>query len=393
MNGCASRLIGFTKRRLFLSWKSSTSGRRLGLMLSVAALVVLCSLVFVACGEGETATTQASDTTTGAATSVGAADGQVYEFKLSLHNPDGSVEDQFCDAWAQKVDEATDGRVKVTVFPGAVLGNPADGLTMVKTGICDILWSFTGFFPAEFKANSVLSLPLLLPGTSQENTAVFWDLIESRPEILEEFEDQSLKLLEFHAGPTAILGSNKLVASVDDLKNLQLRVGGGPLTDAVVAWGVSPIAMPPTDLYESLQKNVIDGYIFDPAGVLAYKAYEPVEYFLDLPFNANPLFTVMNLDKWNQLPADLQELVTSVSGRLASDEFAEMQDASTAELWAAVEEAGKTITVPTQEVMAGFQPGADEAISKWVEEKSADGIDADGLVRAVGELVEKNVKE
>jgi len=44
-------------------------------------------------------------------------------------------------------------------------------------------------------------------------------------------------------------------------------------------------------------------------------------------------------------------------------------------------------------VMAGFQPGADEAISKWVEEKSADGIDADGLVRAVGELVEKNVKE
>ena len=378
---------------------SGPFGCKLGLVVGLAVVLVLCAAALVACGEDESTTTEApattlgTDTTAGPATTAAAADDQVYEFKLSLHNPADSPEDQFFDAWAQKVDEATDGRVKVTVFPGAVLGNPTDGLTMVQTGICDILWSYTGFFPAEFKANSVLSLPLLLPGTAQENTAVFWDLVESRPEILEEFESLNLKLLVYSAGPTAILGSNKLVASVDDLKNLQLRVGGGPLTDAVTAWGATPIAMPPTDLYESLQKNVIDGYIFDPAGVLPYKVYEPVDYFLDLPFNANPLFTVMNLDKWNQLPADLQEVMMTLAGHTASDEFAKVHDTSTGELWSIVEELGRTITPATEEIIAGFQPGADEAIAKWETEKTADGIDAAGLVGAVEELVQKNVKK
>ncbi len=360
-------------------------------MLSVVAILVVFALLFVACGGDETATTQAPGDTSGTTTAA-PVDGKVYEFKLSLHNPADSVEDQALKAWAKNVEEATGGQVKITVFPGSVLGNPTDGLTMVQTGICDILWSYTGFFK-EFKATSVLGLPLLLPGTAVENTGVFWDLVESRPEILAEFEGLKLKVLEFHAGPAAILGSNKSVTSVDGFKNLKMRVGGGPLTDAVVNWGGSPVAMPPTDLYESLQKNVIEGYIFDPAGVVAYKAYEPVDHFLDLPFNANPLFTVMNLDKWNDLPADLQEKITSVSGRTASEVFAAAQDASTAELWSVVKDAGKTVTVATDDVIAGFQPGADKAIAKWADAMAADGVqDPSGLVDAVRAFVQKNVK-
>jgi len=360
-------------------------------MLSVVAILVVFALLFVACGGDETATTQAPGDTSGTTTAA-PVDGKVYEFKLSLHNPADSVEDQALKAWAKNVEEATGGQVKITVFPGSVLGNPTDGLTMVQTGICDILWSYTGFFK-EFKATSVLGLPLLLPGTAVENTAVFWDLVESRPDILAEFDGLKLKVLEFHAGPTAILGSNKSVTSVDGFKNLKMRVGGGPLTDALVNWGGSPVAMPPTDLYEALQKNVIEGYIFDPAGVLPYKVYEPVDHFLDLPFNANPLFTVMNLDKWNELPADLQEKIRSVSGRTASDAFAQVHDASTAKLWSVVKDLNKTVTVATDDVIAGFQPGADKAIAKWADAMAADGVqDPSGLVDAVRAFVQKNVK-
>lgn len=385
MNRFNSPHTGSRKRNGPLSMRSGPHGRGLGLMLSLAAILVLCALVFVACGESETATTQAQGA------SGESTDGKVYEFKLSLHNPADSPEDQFLKAWAQQVQEATGGQVKVTVFPGSVLGNPTDGLTMVQTGICDILWSYTGFFQ-EFRATSVLGLPLLLPGTALENTAVFWDLIESRPDIVDEFEGLKLKLLEFHAGPAAILGAHKSVTSADDFKALKVRVGGGPLTDAVVSWGGSPVAMPPTDLYEALQKNVIEGFIFDPAGVLPYKVYEPVDYFLDLPFSANPLFTVMNLDKWNELPADLQDKIMSVSGRSASEAFATAQDVSTAELWSIVKDADKTLTVATDEVIAGFQPGADEAIAKWAQEKAAAGVDATGLVEAVRALTQKDAQ-
>ncbi len=386
MNGRSNR-FGLLKNRVTCSLaRPRRGGAWCGLLACLVAVLVLLAVGIVGCGEDEAVTTQAPVTT------AALADGEVYEFKLSLHNPADSPEDQFFDGWAEEVEEATNGRVKITVFPGAVLGSPTDGLTMVQTGVCDILWSFTGFFPAEFKATSSLALPLLLPGSAQENTVVYWDVIESRPEILEEFDNLGLKLLEIHAGPTAILGGNKPVTSVDDLMNFKVRVGGGPLTDAVVAWGGSPIAMPPNELYESLQKNVIDGYIFDPAGVLPYKVYEPVDYFLDLPFSANPLFTVMNQDKWNQLPADLQEIMMSLIGRAPSYAFAEVQDGSTAELWAIIDDAGKTVTVATEEVVASFQPGADEAIAKWVEEKAADGIDSTGLVSAIVEFVQKDVE-
>ena len=83
----------------------------------------------------------------------------------------------------------------------------------------------------------------------------------------------------------------------------------------------------------------------------------------------------------------------TLAGHTASDEFAKVHDTSTGELWSIVEELGRTITPATEEIIAGFQPGADEAIAKWETEKTADGIDAAGLVGAVGELVQKNVKK
>lgn len=363
--------------------------RNLVITLSLIAILALLATTLFSCSdESDSTNTTAA---TAEATTAAAADDKTYEFKLSHHEAANSVKDKFMSEWAAQVAAATDGRVKVTVYPGAILGNTMDGLNMVRSGICDILWSFTGFFSGEFDATDVLSLPLLGIRTAEESVGVYWDLFESMPDIEEEFA--GLKVLNLYCHPGSVVGTNKLVDTVDDLKGLKMRIPAGPTTDVFVEWGVSPVSLPAGDIYQALEKNVVDGYSFDWAGVEAFKVHEPIDYFLDLKLYIGPMFIVMNQDSWNKLPADLQETMATLIGRDFSYAFAQNQDAVVEEFIPRLISMGKTVTVPTDEARAGFKVGADKIVGKWVKDMDAKGYDGTGLYNKALELVEKYVTE
>jgi TRAP-type C4-dicarboxylate transport system substrate-binding protein len=137
-------------------------------------------------------------------------------------------------------------------------------------------------------------------------------------------------------------------------------------------WGVSPITLSQSEIYESVEKNVVDGYLNVWPGVYAFKQYEVTKYFLDIPIFCNQLMILIGKDKWESLPADIQDAILSCSGREASlNNFYRKLSQNTALAKDAILEYGDEIYVPTEEEYNTFAEASDQVSKAWVEQYDA----------------------
>jgi TRAP-type C4-dicarboxylate transport system substrate-binding protein len=283
-----------------------------------------------------------------------------------MHDPVTSSNGLFYQAWADAISEATDGHVKITLYGSGTLAAAADVGAMVESGGADIGWVYTSYYKGQFPLSDVLTLPLCGFGDPVVGTNVLWDLYDKYPQLAEEWS--SFKLLNLYANPGMIFCSaGKPIDSVDDLNGLVLRTPAGPITDYVKKLGASAIVMAPPDIYEGMQKNNISAYIFEPAGITNFKLQDVTEYFTDMPMYDGAFGLVMNIDKWNALPAEFQEAIMSVSGRAGSLKAAEDFKASVDAAKKTITDAGCTFVTVSETDYAAFQTAADEISAAWAK--------------------------
>lgn len=313
---------------------------------------------------------------------------KVYTLTLSHHDPSTSVNAIAMEEWAADVEAATNGRVKIDIFAGSALGAPADGLEMLSGGMCDVLWTTTGFFSGQFPYTEIFQVPMLGIETPTQGTNLFWDLYEKFPEAYEN-EYKDYKLLIMYASPTSVIGTNKPVNTIEDMKGLRLRCVSGPLSEVCQEWGAVPTGMPPADIYTSVEKSVLDGFFFEWGGVKGYNLNEITESYLDVQAFVNPLFILVNNDVWNGLPADIQEQIASVSYRTGSMKFAEVSEEFTNQAVAEAKAAGIPIVKPEGEALEGFRVGADKVAANWITRLTTDTVDAQAIYDTAREILSK----
>jgi len=369
-------------------------------VLLVAALVMVLALV--ACGDdGTTETTAATTATTAAPTETTAAttattsapattattaaagafdDFDYYEFSLSMHDPATSNNGKFYQAWADALLEATDGHVKVVLYPSSALAAAADVGEMVETGAVDIGWVFTSFYPGQFPLTDVTTIPMVGFGDALVSTNTLWDLYDKYPELQEEWADY--KMLNLYGNPGMLFCSaDKPIEKPEDLQGLVMRTPAGPITALVTNLGASPVVMAPPDMYEALEKKNITAYVFEPAGITNFKLEEVTKYFLDMPLYDGAFGLVMNWDKWDSLPPEFQAIIEGMTGRTGS--LAAAQDFSDAAAGAhkTISDAGGEWLTPTPEAVAAFQAAADDVAAAWPATIKVEGFDANAFMQ------------
>ncbi|MCD7927526.1 MAG: TRAP transporter substrate-binding protein [Oscillospiraceae bacterium] len=316
------------------------------------------------------------------------SDDTVYRLSLTFHDSTQAIKTQFVQAWADEVYEATDGRVEITVYAGGTLASSTDALDAVKQRTADIAVCFTSFFPGQFPLTEVVSLPMTGLTNAVQATNVLWDLWESNTALQDELSDY--KVLMLYTNPNNIICTNTPVYTADDMAGLKLRVTSGTPSDMSQAWGATPMTISSSEIYQSMEKDVIQGYLIDYTGVNAWSLYEVTDYYTEMPFYVAPWVILMNMDSWNELPEDLQEIINGLSDRQRSLDFAEVNEQEADETREmAVSEYGATIIEPTDEQLATFQPAADEYIQDWIDTYGSDTFDAEEYVNTVLELAEQ----
>ncbi|HHV19756.1 MAG TPA: TRAP transporter substrate-binding protein, partial [Thermoanaerobacterales bacterium] len=266
------------------------------------ALLICLSFVFVAgCGGSNSTSTPSEEEPQ-----------ETIELTFAHHWPaKHKVETVMAQGWAKAIEEATDGRIKIVTYPGETLIPAAENYEGVVQGVADIGLSVYGYTRGRFP----LIETFLLPGINAKSSEV---LSHAAMEVINKFNPKEIQdtkhLWTFGSGPMDII-SNKPIRKLEDLKGMMLGVPGGLGAVTLESLGGSPVSQPMSEWYESLQKGVMQG------GVVAVNAMEGFrlgevtgDYITLTPFLPQQLFyCVMNLEKWNSLPPDLQQTIIDVT--------------------------------------------------------------------------------
>jgi len=274
------------------------------------------------------------------------------------------------------VEDATGGKVKVVTYPRGVLGGAREAYEMATTGVVDISWQYIGLFKDRMPLAEVTLLPMMgfkEPGSAETAGRIAWELYQKFPEMQAHFSD--VKLLFFHASvPSLICTVDKKVLTMDDIKGLKIRSPGGLVADFLKGLGASVVMMPMPELYTALQTGVVDGGLTDWQANGSFRLIELYRYYLQLEVASPGFFTIMNLDKWNRLPPDVQQAIESVSGHVANELYASIWEKPVAPAIAEAKELGSEITPISADEYARWQEVAEGIHNKWIANIEAKGL-------------------
>jgi TRAP-type transport system periplasmic protein len=244
------------------------------------------------------------------------------EIKLTFadqNSPTGWGPSHALYPWVKQVEEATKGRVKIDVYPSQTLIKGVDMWKGVRGGIADIGWCVQGYWPEQTPLSDVISLPFLPVKSAEKGSEVFWKLYEKFPAIQKEYAE-IVPLVLYSGSPNLIVTNKKPVKTLEDFKGLKIRILGGPPTEMAKALGAVPTLIPMPDMYQALDRGVVDAGAVPWEAVHGFRLYEVGRYYTEAPFYTAYFSVCANRQKIESLPKDVRDQIMSVSG-LAGAKF------------------------------------------------------------------------
>ncbi|NWF91616.1 MAG: TRAP transporter substrate-binding protein [Syntrophaceae bacterium] len=299
---------------------------------------------------------------------------------------------EFYKAWIKKVGEATKGRLEIVFYPGASLGPPMEAYKMIASGAVDMGCVIVGFYPGRFPLTDVVQLPFLGLPSAVVGSRVYWDLYERFPEFRKEYQDVKVLILYTDA-PTPI-GSNKAIRKAEDVKGLKIRALAGSPTEMIKALGGSPVLMPPGEIYTSMERKVIDGWMISWEAVIGHRLQEVSKYFTTANMYQPALTFLMNEGAWKKLPPDIQKIVEEHSGAAGAEFFGKEFDRFNKEGIEIVRKMkGKEIIPLSPEQVEKWRAICKPIWDKWVAEMEAKGLPGKAVLGEAQKLVAKYTKQ
>ena len=174
----------------------------------------------------------------------------------------------FMVPWAQEVEKATQGRVKINFLPKPVT-NPQGHFDAVRNGVVDLAFISHSYYPGRFDLMKVATLPF--NGNSALSTSVAaWRMYDKH--LAGANEHRGVKLLGIYGhGPGGVYTSKKVIEKIEDFENLKVRIGGGTAADVADALKVNAVVKPAPESYELMSTGVVDGVFFPPESIASFR--------------------------------------------------------------------------------------------------------------------------
>ena len=287
-------------------------------------------------------------------------------------------------SWAKEIEKRTNGKVKITVFPGGTLTKANQCYDGVVNGISDIGMSCFAYTRGRFPVMEVVDLPFGYPN-GQVATHVANEFSKKiRPKELDD-----VKVLYIHAHGPGLLHTKKPVRKLEDLKGMKIR-STGLSAKIVKALGGVPVAMPQGATYESLQKGVVEG-TFGPMEVL--KGWRQGEVIKDTTEcygvgYTTSMFVVMNLKKWNSLPKEIQNIIDDVSNEWV-DVHGEIWDMNDSEGRKYTLSLGNKIIPLSKEENARWKKAVSPMMDNYIKSTKEKGLPGQKAVTTTENLIKK----
>lgn len=247
------------------------------------------------------------------------------------------------EIFARKVDEKTNGNVKIEVFGDRQLGDDKQLLEGIQIGLIDGAMVSSATLPLVIGAASfdALQQPFTVSSYEQLSGILTSELGD---ELLATLDEKKIKGLGFvDAGLRHFLSKDKPVTSLADFKGLKTRIVPIPLHKAI--WetiGVNPIGMAYGEVYSALETGTIDAVEINVSSIKSESLYNAAKNVTLTGHYFWPGVIMMSGATWDKL-SDADKTAVEAAGKEATTEayaLAATQDAETVKF---LEENGVTI--------------------------------------------------
>ena len=267
--------------------------------------------------------------------------------------------------------------MKVNYYPAGTLVPAPQSYDAVTKGISRRRQPRSGLTVGRFPLTEVLDLPLGYPNNTVPTKLAnaFYDKFKPK-----EFND--VKVLWFHAqAPGIVHTKTKPITKLEDLKGMKMRTYGSN-AKLMSLLGGTPVAMPMTDVYDALSRGVAEGLM------CAYEATEGFRFGDQLKYSTENYATsysavfaiVMNKDKWNSLPPDIQKIIDTMSKEYI-EKYAAMWDDIEISGKAYLVKRGNKINTLSKEEEAKWVEKAQPIFDEYVKKMKEKGLPGDEALK------------
>jgi len=309
---------------------------------------------------------------------------QAQELRLSTFVPPVHIiYREIITPWAQDVAKATNGQVKVTLYPSMQLGGkPPELFRQAVDGVVDLVFTLPGYTSPAFPRVGIIELPGLKPDGFAA-TDMMWDLLD--PYLLPEFQGTKVIALWGAEDAGLMTRTNKAYRSLDDLKGLRLRAPSAAQAKQIQYMGAVPIAAPITEVYPGLERGTMDGAMVPFTTILDFRLGEVAKGFtISGPIFGRSVFLIaMNQKKFDSLSPSAREAIDKLSGRGLSRKATDVYIKRAAQAVESVRGKADVVELSKREqdrISKVLRPIIDE----WIKESEAKGIPAKDMLRRAG---------
>ncbi len=265
--------------------------------------------------------------------------------------------------WSKKIEAETHGALKIQIFPGGTLASHRNAYDRVLNGVADIVFGLHGIMGRTFQKTTVTALPGF-PATGKQCTDALWQLYESGV-IADEYT--KVHPLGFSCFPPTGIAAHKPIKSLADVNGLKISVASRIYGQEVEILGGAPITLATPEIYQSMQRGLVDGAMVGMAAVAAYKLTDVASYYFDAPFGQTTEYLLMNKASYARLPADIRTVFDATAGLPMSESLAKSALEETNMGLKAVEAKHQTLTEMADAELPKLRKLMRPVIDQWIK--------------------------
>ena len=237
---------------------------------------------------------------------VTSAESQPVVLKAVTAFPKNHLNNDPVPLLVDKVNKRSEGKLKIEWVGGPEVIKSFDQILAVKSGTIDMLLYYPfGYMKPVMPEAWAKGLTELAEWEERKSGAfeLWGEIFEKR--VNAKYLGRLHSLLPFK------VFCNKKIEKVDDFKGMKIRVM--PLyIPFMKALGATPVTISPDEIYTSMERGVVDGFMWPNVGVISWGLQEVTKYVIDPGvFQMEPA-TMINMDKWKKIPKDMQVLLDEI---------------------------------------------------------------------------------
>lgn len=340
--------------------------------LKLTIILSILMIVLIACSSDSTEKAEGND------------DG----VKIRIGHPGNDTEvdpyHSYTNKFEEVLEEKTDGRIKIEVFPNNQLGDLESMMEQVDNGDLEMTAGQNAGTLATYDDNiQVLDLPYAFETLDIGKEVLDGEFGNKLKDSV--YEKSGLQLMSFLPSSFRHFGNNKhKISSPEDLEGLTMRTMEIPVHQEMMkSLGAIPQTIAFEELYSATQTGVVDGHEQAPYTMLMENLQEVTDYFSLDKHVMNTAVTLVNQDFFNNLNEEDQNIIIEAENEAANALLEHVADNNEKDL-EEIKDAGVEINELSSEEFEKFQDVVIEPVSEYLNTRVDEGL-IDDMLQAIEE--------